>query len=180
MGVQNAIFGSDLDLVEEEKARVLQALTMFGEELAHIRSSPEINAVQTASLVNETFKVDDGLAELNLGRWKGKALNTVAEAEPGNLQAWVTNPGVAPHGGETVNALIERAGQWLDGQLSSGGKHVAIVNQSMIRAMVLAIMKAPAHSFWCLDIAPLSKTEISADGRRWSIRTMGAAISTNF
>lgn len=175
IGARSSVFGSDNELVDEEEKRVLQMYAGDIEVTGPLLAAPERNAVQTASLVSKIYEVEEALSELNFGRWTQMTLHSVAEAEPDNLQAWLSDPYAAPHGGETIADLIERARLWLDSHVTRGGKLVAVANQSMIRAMLIAILDAPAQAFWRLDVTPLSRTELSADGRRWSIR-MGGRI----
>jgi len=172
-GVHTSTFGN-LGLLLGEEVRIQQALASISKTTTPIVSAPEENALQTASMITGTFEVEDTLAELDYGRWKGATLQAIAAAEPENLQAWLTDPNIAPHGGETIVALLERTRIWLGAQMERGGRHVVIANQSMVRALILGIIEAPAQSFWRLGIEPLSRTEMSSDGRRWTIRTMGA------
>jgi len=176
-GVHTSTFGN-LGLLPGEEVRIQQALASISKTTTPIVSAPEENALQTASMITGTFEVEEALAELDYGRWKGATLQAIAAAEPENSQAWLTDPSLAPHGGETIVALLERARIWLGAQMERGGRHVVIANQSMVRALILGVIEAPAQSFWRLEVAPLSTTEMSSDGQRWTIRTMGAVAGT--
>ncbi|MDZ7904798.1 MAG: histidine phosphatase family protein [Cypionkella sp.] len=56
------------------------------------------------------------------------------------------------------------------------GRIVAVTHASVIRAIVLHILQAPAEAFWSLDIAPATMTDLRHDGRRWTVRSLGVNL----
>ena len=48
------------------------------------------------------------LADWDLGRWAGRTLDDVAAGSPEAVTAWLTDPEVTPHGGESLSALVDR------------------------------------------------------------------------
>jgi broad specificity phosphatase PhoE len=65
--------------------------------------------------------------------------------------------------------LIARVSNWLEAQQAAPGVTVAVTHASVIRAAIVAALQAEARSFWHIDIAPLSLTELSANGGRWTL-----------
>jgi broad specificity phosphatase PhoE len=53
------------------------------------------------------------------------------------------------------------------------GACVAVTHPSVVRAAIVQVLDAPAASFWRLDIAPASLTDLRYDGRRWRVRATG-------
>ena len=90
------------------------------------------------------------------------------------MAEWLRDPGAAPHGGESVLALIERVATWLDAQKATPGKIVAVTHASVIRAAIVHAIEAGPRSFWRIDVAPLSLTRLSANNGRWTLASLGA------
>jgi len=145
-----------------------------------ILTSPALRARQTADVLGLTAEIDDELRDCDFGRWTGLRLAELAVAEPDGLAAWLSDPDALVHGGESITAVVQRVAAWLDLQVAGAAERViAVTHASVIRATVLHAIAAPASSFWRIDVAPLSRTEIVAQGGRWTLRsiTPGAADS---
>jgi broad specificity phosphatase PhoE len=130
-------------------------------------TGPERRARQTAQLLGLQAATEPRLADLDCGRWRGKALANVASAE---LEAWLTEPAHAPHGGESIADLIERVDGWLNSLTDDILRTVAVTHPAVIRAAILLALDAQAKSFWRIDIAPLSRTVMHFRGGRWTLR----------
>jgi broad specificity phosphatase PhoE len=136
-------------------------------------TSPALRARQTAAALGLDAAEEPALREVDHGRWAGRRLEEVQVAESQAVIAWLADPGAAPHGGEALSDLLHRVGSWLDGRAGDGGRGTAVTHAAVIRAAILHVLEAPASSFWRLDIAPLSVTTLSHDGRRWAWRASG-------
>ena len=85
------------------------------------------------------------------------------------VAAWMEDPAAAPHGGESLLALLERVvagsspgrGRRANGGRDPRGGHP--------RCLVCAL-DAPVQAFWRLDVAPLSRTVLHAHEGRWTVR----------
>jgi broad specificity phosphatase PhoE len=64
--------------------------------------------VETAAALGLAATVDAGLADWDLGEWRGRALDEVA-----GIAEWVADPDAVPHGGESLTALLARVAAWL-------------------------------------------------------------------
>lgn len=127
-------------------------------------TGPERRARQTADLLGLDAEADPLLADLNCGGWRGKRLQDVP---PGELTVWLTDPGRARHGGESIADLIERVAGWLK---SVSQPAVAVTHPAVIRAAILLALAAPPKSFWRIDIAPVSHTVMHLRDGRWTLR----------
>ena len=107
------------------------------------------------------------MADLDCGRWRGKALWAVCPAE---LEVWLSEPARAPHGGESVIDLIERVADWLDSLTGNPLRTVAVTHPAVIRAAILLALDIPPKSFWRIDIAPVSRTVMHFRKGRWTLR----------
>lgn len=137
-----------------------------------VLTSPAARAVETATALGFEATIDTGLRDLDLGRWAGRTLNSIAGSEPEALESWLSDPGAAPHGGETVDGLIARSSNWLNDVLPRQENVIAITHPAVIRAAILAAIKAGPGSFWHIDIGPLSVVELSSNGLRWTLRAI--------
>lgn len=113
-------------------------------------------------------QVDEGLRDCDFGRWAGVSLKELQAREPEALADWLANPAAAPHGGESVEQLYQRAAEWL-GQLREPGTWVAVTHPFMLRVVMLLVLDAPLSSFHRIDVAPLAELHLSFSGR-WRLR----------
>ena len=120
-------------------------------------SGPEARARQTAGLFGEGAQVEDALRDGDFGDWKGLAIDQLdGEA----LGAWLTDSASAPHGGESVEQICLRVGQWMKSLESQPGHIVAITHPFVIRAALLHVLQFPLSMFYRIDVEPLSCTEL--------------------
>ncbi|WP_102419441.1 histidine phosphatase family protein [Mycobacterium sp. 4858] len=130
-------------------------------------TAPERRARQTADLLGLDATVDPRLADLNCGPWQGRRLRDVPR---GDLMVWLTDPARAPHGGESITELIQRVDRWLKSLTENVVATVAVTHPAVIRAAILLALDAPAKSFWRIDIAPVSRTDLHYRGGCWTLR----------
>jgi broad specificity phosphatase PhoE len=129
---------------------------------------PEKRARQTAELLGLRAATEPRLADLDCGRWRGDVLGGVL---PADLAVWLTDPALAPHGGETIVDLIERVRGWMESLTAHHTRVVAVTHPAVIRAAILIALDAPPKSFWRIDIAPVSRTVMHFRGHAWTLRS---------
>ncbi|MFH8985566.1 histidine phosphatase family protein [Streptomyces varsoviensis] len=108
------------------------------------------------------------LGDLDAGRWRGRSLAEVAGAEPAAVAEWLADPEAAPHGGESVAALVARVGGWLAS--CAEGRLLAVAEPAAVRAAVVYAVGLPPQVFWRLDVPPLTLTELTGGAGRWNLR----------
>jgi broad specificity phosphatase PhoE len=164
--VRASAFGADepLDSRGVAAARGLAARLPRGEVLV----SPLRRAIETASGL-DVARVDPALAECDFGTWAGRTLKELAETASDDVSAWMTDPDAAPHGGESLSALLARVRAWLEGQVALDGTAIAITHGGVISAAVVIALDAPPSAIWRVDVAPLSITELHAHDGRWTV-----------
>jgi broad specificity phosphatase PhoE len=131
-------------------------------------------ARQTAAALELAPAVDPGLRDCDYGRWAGRRLSDVGAEEPNAIAMWLTDASAAPHGGESIADVLRRTAAWLDRRIGENGHGVAVAHAAVIRCAILHAIGAPTHSFWHIDIGPLSMTELRHDGSRWRWRAARA------
>ncbi|MFC7052599.1 histidine phosphatase family protein [Hansschlegelia quercus] len=131
---------------------------------------PDAITRRSAAALGLDAKVRAELSEIDFGSWRGRTLDDVAGADPGGFQSWTTDPSQAAHGGESIEALLTRAKRWLAECERLPGRTIAVAPASVLKACMLHVFDAPARSFFCIDVEPLSSVVLSSDGRRWALR----------
>ncbi|MFI9051881.1 histidine phosphatase family protein [Streptomyces sp. NPDC053427] len=104
-----------------------------------------------------------------MGRWRGRTLAEVAGAEAEAVSAWLSDPGFAGHGGESLRALCVRTGDWLTRLAATPGRVLAVVEVDVVRAAAVCALGVPVEAFWRLDVPPLTATELSGRSGRWNL-----------
>jgi len=133
--------------------------------------SPSVRCRETAAALGlDAPSEAPELASGDMGRWRGLTLDEVSAAEPAELVRWLSDPGAAPHGGESVRDVCERIARWLDASLRADGRTLAVVEPEVVRAVVIHVLGAPQAAFWRLDVPPLTATEVSGRADRWNLR----------
>ncbi|MFG2970739.1 histidine phosphatase family protein [Streptomyces sp. NPDC048288] len=133
-------------------------------------SSPSVRCRETAVALGIDASAEPDLAGLDAGRWRGRTLEEVGAAEPEALVRWMSDPGAAPHGGESVREFCARVAKWLESAGRTAGRTVAVVEPEVVRAVVLHVLGAPEAAFWRVDVPPLAATEVTGGPGRWNLR----------
>jgi broad specificity phosphatase PhoE len=140
-------------------------------------SSPESRARQTAQVLGLNAAVHPALRDCDFGRWSGQSFDDVSASEPDAVAAWLRDPAAAPHGGESLLALMQRVATWLAGELSQHHQSIVITHAAVIRAAIVHAIEAKPQSFWRIDVAPLSCTRLSGNNGRWNLVSAGCALN---
>lgn len=135
--------------------------------------SPGLRARQTAEALSLDASVEPLLADQDHGRWAGRAFEEVRAEDPVGIATWLTDPGAAPNGGESVADVALRAAALMDTLIVQSGHTVTITHAGFIRAAMLHVLGAPLSAYWKIDIEPLSIADFRSDGRRWVLRACG-------
>jgi broad specificity phosphatase PhoE len=161
--LRRAAFGGDQDL-DDGGANAARALrgTVTGH---HWLAAPSRAARQTAEALGHPPHLEPALADPDYGTWTGRRLD---ELDPADAHAWLTDPDTTPPGGETLTAVVHRAGAWLDTQTGARDT-VAVAHPAVVRAVLTHALRLPAAGIWQLDVAPLSATRLHHRAGRWHL-----------
>jgi broad specificity phosphatase PhoE len=139
---------------------------------ANVLTAPARAARETAQALGLNAEVEIALRDCDYGRWRGLTSKDVAEREPEAFVAWLGDPTAAPHGGESIAALIERVDAWLTQALAREGATLAVTHASVVRAAIVHALGAPS-AFARIDVAPLSLARLSGHAGRWNLVALG-------
>lgn len=137
-----------------------------------ILTGPELRTLQTAGLSGLPSTVEPALRDCDVGRWRGASLKALQRDEPALLQAWLTDPHCAPHGGESIADVCQRVALWLD-SFTRPGHWVAMTHPMIVRAALMHVMQCPLAVFHRIDVQPLSQLHLGHYGV-WRVRLASA------
>jgi broad specificity phosphatase PhoE len=164
----------DDEALEASAVGALEALRGRLRLYGRVLTAPARAARETAAALGFDADVEMALRDCDYGRWRGLALTDVAASESDGFAAWLGDPAAAPHGGESLTALIERARAWLADCLAREGAMLAVTHASFVRAAIVSALGAGPSVFWRIDVAPLVLARLSGREGRWNLVTLGA------
>ena len=174
LALRRASFPLNEPLIEGEIERIA-ALGWTAPRAQYVCCGPEKRTQQTAEALGLEPSVVSELADVDYGTWSGKEIDDVHAIDPEGLAAWLTDVNAAPHGGEAFAHLIARVQQWMEGR-TGAGHTVAVTHPAVVRAAILCAIQAPPESFWRIEIAPLTTTDLRFNGKLWTARSTGCLL----
>lgn len=172
--VRRASFALDEPLLEGE----IEKIASLGWQAPRAQASwcgPEQRTQQTASALGLEPLLSPALGDVNYASWQGKEIDDIQTSDPMGLSEWLTHVDAAPHGGESVSQAIQRVRSWMKQQIGAGHT-IAVTHPALIRAAILCALQAPPESFWRIEVAPLSITDLRFNGRVWIVRSAGCSL----
>ena len=164
----------DDEALEASAVATLEALKGRLRSYGTVLTSPSRAAHETAVTLGLKAGVENALRDCDYGRWRGLAVADVAAQEAEEFAAWLGDPMAAPHGGELLAALIERASVWLDRSLTRRGATLAVTHAAVVRAAIVSALGAGSSAFWRIDVAPLWVARLTGHAGRWNLAALGA------
>ncbi|MGC4864087.1 bifunctional RNase H/acid phosphatase [Micromonospora sp. DT53] len=141
--------------------------------VAAVLSSPLSRCTATAASIagalgDVPVRTEDDLIECDFGQWEGRTFAEVRQQWPGEMDAWLASPRIAPPGGESFTHVAERAHRVISGLLTAyPGETVVVVSHvSPIKLMLrdaLAAGDGFLHRLF-LDAAGISVLDMWPDG----------------
>jgi broad specificity phosphatase PhoE len=132
-------------------------------------TSPAHAAVETGRAFGMEMSTDAQWSDLNHGRWQGRSLKEIYDEETDALGTWLSEPGSAAHGGESLEGLQARVRGALDIQRHSG--ITLIVTHAIVVKVALAIvLVAPLAGVYRMDLEPLSAITLIRTDDAWRLR----------
>ncbi|MEV1015938.1 MULTISPECIES: histidine phosphatase family protein [unclassified Micromonospora] len=181
--LRQARFGGN-DSLDEGGRRAALALSpaaagrRAGDAVACL-SSPAAAAVETAEVLGLAPTVEAALADCDYGDWSGRSLAEIAATRPDALREWLSTPDAAPHGGESILAVRQRVGRWLDAQRDVGRRVTAVTHPLVIRVALVHALDLPLATYRQFDVAPLAIVRLTGHGPSWQFRLDAAPAPAN-
>ena len=171
---RRAAFPLDEPLEQQEISKI-NALSWIAPKAQKILSAPEQRAQQTAHALSLSATITPELQDCDYGVWRGRQLSDLQTQDPEGIATWLADPTASPHTGESIANLIDRVATWLD-QQREGGHTIAVTHPAVIRGAVVHILNAPLSSFWRVDIAPLTLTDLRFNEQVWTLRSCASSL----
>jgi broad specificity phosphatase PhoE len=143
--------------------------------VAQVVTAPALRCRGTAEALGLRATVDAALAGCDHGRWTGHPLDEIATEDPAGMREWLTDPDARPHDGETAAEFVSRIGRWLDGRDRPPSGLLAVVDPSVVRAVLVHVTGASATAMRCFDVAPLALAVLTGSRAQWSVRELRPA-----
>ncbi|MHA4951171.1 bifunctional RNase H/acid phosphatase [Micromonospora sp. SD19] len=141
--------------------------------VAAVLSSPLSRCTATAAAIagalgDVPVRTEDDLIECDFGQWEGRTFAEVRDQWPGEMDAWLASPRIAPPGGESFTHVAERANRVIAGLLTAyPGETVVVVSHVSPIKLVLRDALAAGDGFLhrlFLDAAGISVLDMWPDG----------------
>jgi broad specificity phosphatase PhoE len=134
-------------------------------DVTRVVTSPLARTRATAEALGAPVTVDDRWLELDYGEWDERPLRDI---DPAVWATWMSDPGFAPPGGESLEDLDRRVRAACDELAAEAAEHdvVVVSHVSPIKAAVAWALDAGVAVNWHLYLAPASITRISTAGGR--------------
>jgi broad specificity phosphatase PhoE len=161
--------------VEPRELAKLAALRWSPPTVQQVCAAPEQRTRQTAEVLGLPAVLTAELRDVDYRAWRGRSLDDIQAADPESVTQWITDPGAAPHGGESLANLLLRVENWLTAQRHCGHT-LAVTHPAVVRAAIVLALQAPAQSFWRVDIPPLTVTDLRWRGGQWTVRSSGCRL----
>jgi broad specificity phosphatase PhoE len=166
--MKTGFFPADDDPLDETES---QRLSNLGEHFRvdRVVTSPARAAQDTASEIGSECHADEQWSDLDYGRWRGRAIREIHDEDANGLDAWLSDPTRAPHGGESLEALQARIRAALIRPFQEGT--TLIVTHAIVVKVALAIaLNAPLDAVYAMDLEPLSTITLTRSGDAWRLR----------
>ncbi|MEW2142570.1 bifunctional RNase H/acid phosphatase [Micromonospora vinacea] len=166
----------DVPLSERGRAQARATATRVAElapTVAAVLSSPLSRCTATAASIagalgDVPVRTEDDLIECDFGQWEGRTFAEVRQQWPGEMDAWLASPRIAPPGGESFTHVAERANRVITGLLTAyPGETVVVVSHVSPIKLVLRDALAAGDGFLhrlFLDAAGISVLDMWPDG----------------
>ena len=146
----------------------VQALALTGPAAERCWVSPAAAARETAALIGVVAAEEPALRDIDAGDWTGRSLDGLPAAA---LADWLAAPEAGAPGGESMAAVRDRVGAWLDALAE--GRVLAVSHAAVLRAAIAHALAVPVAAMMAIDIAPLSVVVLSRH-RRWRLQELRA------
>lgn len=133
--------------------------------------APGRAAADTARLLGWATTEADELADVDYGDWAGAALS---DLDRDAVAAWLAGPGAGTPGGEPLAAVRGRVAEWMEARVGEARILRAITYPAVVRAAIAHALGIPDAAATLIDIAPLSMTTLSFQGR-WRLQEIRRA-----
>lgn len=161
------------EVLDEEGISQVRALgvTLKGEGISAIYSSPVKRALQTSEILGEYLSTpivtEQGLGEIRFGKWEGLSASEIRKRYPDEYQLWKTRPAdLVDPGRESLTTFQKRCidSIWKIANLHQETKVLAVTHLANIRALILYFKNQDLNLYPTIKIQNASYIRLEYDG----------------
>jgi len=163
------------DRGREQVAALGRRLREEGVTFDRVFSSPLSRAVETARAASGEPEIDADLLELDRGHWEGHPGEEIRRRWGKLWKAWYEDPaGLAMPGGESFDAVWERAGRALDRfTREPGGRALICAHKAFNRVFLARALGLPTRGVWDLAQPQACRSVLVRAGTGWRAERIG-------
>jgi broad specificity phosphatase PhoE len=170
--MKSGLFPNAGDAIDElEQARLPKLASMFQPD--RIITSPANAAVQTGRTFGIEASMDRSWNDLDYGLWHGRPIREIHDEDEAGLGAWLSEPGSAAHGGESLEALQTRVIGALE-RHREAGVTLVVTHAIVVKTVLATVLGAPLTAIYRMDLEPLSTVTLTRSGDAWRLRCKSA------
>lgn len=146
-------------MAPEQAERVAEVIEGYGPEAVYC--SPLKRARKTAALIDGhiglgDIAIEDGLKEIDFGRWEGLSFPEIAMRDTELVNRWaVWSPDFAFPEGEAVNDFLARTSEMADSLASRDEETILVIaHGGVVRAMLCHYLRLPPEHYLLFDVKP--------------------------
>jgi len=170
---------SDIPLAEEgvKQAEAL-AEYLSGEAVDAVFCSPLLRALQTAEPISKVLDVplyrDEGLIDVDFGRWSGLSREEVRRRFPNEWTLWRKGElSLRFPGGESLKEARQRFVEFLSScRRNLTDKRIAVVTHRVPLKLIITHVFSADEAFWRVRFDTASVTRIEHNGRFWILKSL--------
>jgi broad specificity phosphatase PhoE len=161
-------FPSTGDAIDElELSRLPRLASAFQPD--RVITSPAHAAMQSGRALETATSVDASWRDLDYGLWQGRPIREIHDEDAAGLGAWLSEPGSAAHGGESLETLQTRVRGALESNREAGVTLV-VTHTIVVKTVLATVLDAPLTAIYCMDLEPLSAIALTRSGDAWRLR----------
>jgi broad specificity phosphatase PhoE len=172
--MRKGAFPAPGDAIDDGGAQKIAKLDLRDLKHDHAVTSPSRAAVETAQALGLLAVEEAAIRDIGLGRWTGTSFEAAASSEGKAISAWFADPAITPPDGEPLADVADRINGWMDAQRETGSCVLAIAQPMVIRMAIAHALQCSLPSACKIDIAPLSRTSMSFNGK-WRLQELTRA-----
>ena len=182
LGAKGVCYGvSDLDVADDVLAAAAASLQglLVDKPYDLMLSSPLQRCSKLAAALDDGFKVDQRLLEIDFGQWEGLAWD---EIERSALDAWMDDyvESRTP-GGESFGDVLARVRELVAELQSDGRSTVALVaHAGVIRSLISLVLDIPLTSSWKFSIGFATLLTLDIGAEDWQNRFVALTEGPQF
>lgn len=150
----------------QQEVRALVS-SLASEKFTRIIVSPAKRCIETIDYISTVKEltpfIDGRLMECDFGEWEGLTFEQAQANSPDHFGRWLADTAIAPPRGESFKEVHDRARQAVAeySQKCAGERVLICTHASVIRALLLDVLRVELKSHLAIEVAPASSSAVT-------------------